>query len=91
MKYKLRNNYSKDPQEALIDILKDRGVKDVENFVKPSNKCELNPYDLKNIESAAEMLLKHLKKSPIIIACDLNFSSDIGSDNNCHFLSFGKR
>ena len=61
MKYKLRNNYSTEPQQALIDILKDRGVKDVENFIKPSYKCELNPYDLKNIEAAAEMLLKHLR------------------------------
>ena len=63
MKYKLRNNYSINPDEALIDILKDRGVKDVENFIKPSKKCELNPYDLDNIKETAERLLLHLRNN----------------------------
>lgn len=61
MKYKLRNKYSKDPQKALGEILYDRGVRDIKNFINPSFKCELNPYDLENIEAAANKLLGHLR------------------------------
>ena len=67
MKYKLRKQYSTNPSKALEDILKDRGVTDIENFLAPSSACELNPYDLDNIESAAEMLLKHLRANHSIL------------------------
>lgn len=73
MKYRLRNQYSKNPQLALKEILIDRGVTDIENFIYPSKKCELNPYDLNNIEDAADKLLQHLRaKSSIcfIVDCD---------------------
>ena len=66
MKYKLRNNYSKEPLIALEQILRDRGVEDIDNFVKPTSKCELNPYDLDNIESGAQMLLRHLRNNSSI-------------------------
>lgn len=68
MKYKLRNNYSKEPSKALFDILKDRGVKDIQAFCNPTpEQCELNPYDLENIVPAAEMLLNHLKRNSKIL------------------------
>jgi len=67
MKYRLRNNYPINPEEALKAILMDRGVKDVENFLHPSFACELNPYDLDNIEAAAEMLLRHLRANSNIL------------------------
>ena len=73
MKYKLRKEYSTDAQVALYDILQDRGVQDIENFIAPSKKCELNPYDLDNIEAAANLLLMHLRqqhKILFIIDCD---------------------
>jgi single-stranded-DNA-specific exonuclease len=73
MKYRLRNNYPTNPEEALKAILIDRGVKDIEKFLNPSFACELNPYDLENIEAGVEMLLKHLRdNSPIlfIVDCD---------------------
>ena len=73
MKYRLRNNYPTDPEKALRAILIDRGVTDVENFLNPSFACELNPYDLDNIEAAAEMLLKHLRANSnilFIVDCD---------------------
>ena len=63
MRYKLRNNYSKNPEEALYDILRDRGVNDIKNFIKPNKECELNPYNLSNIDVAAELLLKHLRNN----------------------------
>lgn len=74
MKYKLRNNYSKDPTEALYDILKDRGVTDIQAFCNPTKEqCELNPYDLENIRPAADMLLRHLRRGSrilFVVDCD---------------------
>lgn len=67
MKYKLKKNYTTDPEAALEEILMDRGVTDIENFVNPSSVCELNPYLLKNIESAANRLLYHLRKGSSIL------------------------
>lgn len=67
MKYKLRKEYSKVPEAAIQDILKDRGVNDIYNFCNPSADCELNPYNLKNIERAADMLLQHLRRGSKIL------------------------
>ena len=67
MKYKLKNNYSTDPNVALRQILQDRGVTDIENFMRPSADCELNPYDLNNIQASAEKLLYHLRKDSSIL------------------------
>jgi len=74
MKYRLRNNYSTNPDKALKEILQDRGVKDIENFMNPIREnCELNPYDLDNIDAAAERLLYHLRKNSkilFVVDCD---------------------
>lgn len=68
MKYKLRNNYSTNPDKALIEILKDRGVTDIENFMNPTfDNCELDPHKLVNIEAAAERLLYHLRRDSKIL------------------------
>ena len=67
MKYKLKKNYTTDPEVALEEILRDRGVTDIENFMNPSPVCELNPYLLKNIEIAADRLLYHLRKGSSIL------------------------
>jgi len=71
MNYRLRNVYSTNPRLALTEILKDRGVTDIENFIHPKFECELNPYDLDNIELAANKLLQHLRaNSHICIIVD---------------------
>lgn len=74
MKYRLRKEYSVDPDKALKEILQDRGVEDIEHFLNPSSEtCELNPHDLKNIDAAAERLLYHLRKNSdilFIVDCD---------------------
>lgn len=71
MKYRLRKNYSKEPMFALRDILLDRGVTDLDNFLHPTKKCELNPYDLENIKLAATVLLNHLRmNSKILMVID---------------------
>ena len=68
MKYRLRNNYTTNPQYALQEILKDRGVKNLYSFFNPSfEECELNPYDLDNIKQGAEMLLRHLRNDDNIL------------------------
>ena len=67
MKYKIKKNFTTDPQQALVEILQDRGVKDVENFMYPTAACELNPYDLDNIQAGAEMLLRHLRNNDNIL------------------------
>ena len=73
MKYKLRNVFTTDPDLALKEILQDRGVEDLDNFMRPSKDCELNPYDLKNVKEGAELLLKHLRKGSkilFVVDCD---------------------
>ena len=67
MNYRLRNNYTTDPNNALEEILKDRGVQDIDNFLYPSEKCELDPYGLENIDLAANMLLQHLRANSKIL------------------------
>lgn len=71
MKYRLRQNYTTDPQHALEEILASRGVKDIKNFILPSKNCELNPYDLDYIDIAADCLIDHLNNnSKILIVID---------------------
>ena len=67
MIYRLRNNYTTNPDYALQEILIDRGVKDIENFLYPTSKCELDPYGLENIDLAADMLLRHLRANSKIM------------------------
>ena len=67
MKYRLRKNYPREPELALPAILRDRGVEDVEEFMRPNESQELNPWGLENIEAAAQMLLKHLRNNSEIM------------------------
>lgn len=67
MKYRLRNNYSTNSEQALKEILIDRGVENFNDFIHPSVNCELNPYNLENIEKGAEMLLHHLRENHNIL------------------------
>ena len=67
MKYKLRRQYSTNPDTALIDILTSRGVTNIQNFLHPSKECELDPYKLENINQAVDMLLKHLRANHQIL------------------------
>ena len=61
MNYRLRKNYTQNPDYALQEILMDRGVEDIENFLYPTSKCELDPYNLEKIDLGADMLLRHLR------------------------------
>ena len=71
MNYRLRKQYTTNPEKALSEILIDRGVQDIYTFLHPTAECELDPYGLENIDLAAEMLLRHLRKnSKIMIIVD---------------------
>lgn len=72
MNYVLRHNFSKDT-ECLREILEQRGVENVDEYLKPSKECELNPYNLENIREGADMLLRHLRNDSgilMIVDCD---------------------
>lgn len=82
MNYRLRGNFSKEPEQAMYDILKNRNVEDVEMYLQPTKDNELNPYLLDNIETAARKLLAHLEKNSKILFiidsdCDGYMSSSI--------------
>lgn len=73
MKYRLRKEFSTNSDKALKEILQDRGVTDIENFMNPSAACELNPHKLTNIEKAADCLLEHLRANHdilFVVDCD---------------------
>ena len=67
MNYRLRKQYTTNPEKALSEILIDRGVQDINNFLFPTAECELDPYGLENIDLAAEMLLRHLRANSKIM------------------------
>ena len=72
MNYVLKHNFSKDT-ECLHEILEQRGVENVDEYLKPSKECELNPYNLENIREGAYMLLRHLRNDNgilMIVDCD---------------------
>ena len=74
MKYKLRKEFSTNPDRALKEILQDRGVMDIENFMNPTfDNCELDAHKLINIDKAAECLLQHLRRNSdilFVVDCD---------------------
>lgn len=67
MNYRLRKQYTTNPEKALSEILIDRGVQDIYTFLHPTSECELDPYGLENIDLAAELLLKHLRSNSKIM------------------------
>ena len=67
MKYRLRKEYSTDPDKALKEILQDRGVTDIKHFMEPGPTCEYDPMLLENIYKAADNLLHHLQSNHNIL------------------------
>lgn len=71
MNYKLRKNFTTDPDYALEEILEDRKVENVENFLHPTKDCELDPFLLDNMREGVEMLKRHLDNgSKILVVVD---------------------
>lgn len=66
MNYTLRNPYQPlNPETCLEEILTLRGVReeDIAAFMHPSKEDENDPHLLENIDEAAEMYLRHLRKN----------------------------
>ena len=75
MRYKEKKHYTRNPKQALNDILTDRGVLDIDNFLHPSSACELEPTRLENLDAGARMLMKHLESNSnilFIVDCDVD-------------------
>lgn len=82
MNYKLRNPYQPlNPETCLEEILTLRCVReeDIAAFMHPSKEDENDPHLLENIDEAADLYLRHLRKNSKIcytVDCDADgFSS----------------
>lgn len=67
MNYRLRKQFTTDPEFALEEILEDRKVQNVENYLRPTKECELDPFLLNNMREGVEMLKRHLDKGSKIL------------------------
>lgn len=69
MKYKLVNENFK--ENYGVNLLKARGIKDVELFLNPNEECIQAPHYLDNIKEGAQYLLNNLSKNILIVVdCD---------------------
>jgi len=71
MKYKIigENNYN--ATNLLYEILKNRGIKNIDKFLNIDDSVVTNPLNFKNMDLAVKCLLGHLEKgSNILIICD---------------------
>jgi len=71
MKFKIigENNYN--ASNLIYEILKNRGIKDIDSFLNINESVITNPYVFKNMDIAIKCLLKHLEnESNILIIPD---------------------
>ena len=75
MNYKVRKNFTTDPSCALQEILESRGVENVNEYMKTTEECELDPFLLENMKEGVEMLHRHLEKGSkflLNVDCDVD-------------------
>lgn len=71
MKYRQAQYLSKDANTCVAEILRARGVENVEAYMRPSQEYENDSMLLDNIEVAAKRLVEHLeRKSSILFIVD---------------------
>lgn len=71
MKYRQSQCLSKDANECIAEILRARGVENIEAYMRPSQEYENDSMLLDNIGAAAERLVEHLeRKSSILFIID---------------------
>lgn len=71
MKYRQAQYLSKDANTCVAEILRARGVENVEAYMRPSREYENDSMLLDNIETAAKRLVEHLeRKSSILFIVD---------------------
>jgi single-stranded-DNA-specific exonuclease len=86
MEYTLigKNNYAFNPIEQ---ILKNRGIEDVESFLSPSESNVIHHSKLKNIYEGVEMLLNHIEKgSKIFVQVDSDMDGIASSSILINYL-----
>ncbi len=62
-------------ENYIIELLKERGIQDIENYLYPKETNLLNPIDLNNIEKGAQLLLNSINEKKlilIIVDCDVD-------------------
>lgn len=71
MKYRQSRYLSKDANTCVAEILRARGVENIEAYMRPSQEYENDSMLLDNIEVAAKRLVEHLeRKSSILFIVD---------------------
>lgn len=71
MKYRQSQYLSKDANTCVAEILRARGVENVEAYMRPDQGYENDSMLLDNIETAAKRLVEHLeRKSSILFIVD---------------------
>lgn len=69
MKYRQAQYLSKDANTCVAEILRARGVENVEAYMRPSREYENDGMLLDNIEAAAKRLVEHLEQKSSILFC----------------------
>ena len=71
MKYRQSQYLSKDANTCVAEILRTRGVENIEAYIRPNQNYENDSMLLDNIEVAAKRLVEHLeRKSSILFIVD---------------------
>lgn len=73
MKYKLKTPITHNPAECIAELLRAKGVEDIDGYVNPSSFYELDPENLDNIYDGAQLLMKHLNNNSkilFVVDCD---------------------
>ena len=71
MKYRQSQYLRKDANTCVAEILRARGVENIEAYMRPSQEYENDSMLLDNIEVAAKRLVEHLeRKSSILFIVD---------------------
>lgn len=72
MKYRLRQNApSKDIHTCISEILRQRGVENIQGYMFPDKRYENDPFLLDNVRTAADKLIEHVRnKSSILVIAD---------------------
>lgn len=91
MKYKLAQHLSTQAENCIQDILRARGVENIQAYMYPTNEWENDAHKLEHIDEAAQKLIEHLKKDSKIVVivdadCDGNTSAAILWNYIKHFF-----
>lgn len=80
MNYTHKKRLPKYSDNYVVDILKDRGIEDVETYLHPTKELLHDPYLLYNIEKGVNLLASHIaKKSKIHLTIDADADGYISS------------